>query len=157
MNENDFRENANNLEASTSMWLELANASDTPDLIRSVIYDFFIPYKISAIKFAINKDATDDPFRYMMYEDDPLFSKTLKCFQEDPSLKALGYPDWFYCAFPDVAFWAIKGMGKSIILEKFKFFTEDDLISNNRIKNVHLKTIIDLYIKYTGKSLEVGV
>lgn len=39
----------------------------------------------------------------MMYENEPLFSKTLNMFQENPSLKAMGYPNWFYQAFPDVA------------------------------------------------------
>lgn len=140
-----------------NQWREFANDPETPAKLRTIIYDFFIPYKISFIKCSINFDAISDPFRYIMYQDEPLFSKTLKCFQEDPSLKAMGYPDWFYSAFPDVAMWAIKGAGLSIIKQSFKNLSEDELIYNNSLRNEHLKFIVDLYISRTGNKLEVGI
>ena len=32
----------------------------------------------------------------------------------------MGYPSWFFIAFPDVAFWAMKGDGLELIKKRFK-------------------------------------
>ncbi len=138
-------------------WRELSNDIEIPKQFRIIIKEFFIPFRISPIKFLTNRDATSDPYRYMMYENEPLFSKTLNMFQENPSLKAMGYPNWFYQAFPDVAMWDIRGDGNKIIKEMFKRLKESELISNNQIRPELLKKIIETYISKTGKKLEVSV
>lgn len=144
-------------EQELQLWTELANDSEVPLSMRSAISELFIPYKISIKKFHVNQDATSDPFRYLMYDTNTLFSKTLKIFQQNPTLKAVGYPNWFYLAFPDVALWAIKGNGNKIIKEQFNNLSEDELISDNIIRLKYIKKIINLYSQNTAKVLEVSI
>ena len=129
-------------------WQELLADAQVSPIMKTIIRDFFIYYKIDPVKYSINMDATADPYRFLMYEDEPLFSKSLQEFQKRPSLKALGYPDWFYLAFPDVALWALDGLGVEVIRKEFSHFTEEMLIDLNRrqIKEQHLKRVIDLYL-----------
>lgn len=122
---------------------------------RRIIRQFFIPFNIDVMKFMINQDAISDPFRYVLYENNPLFSRTLKKFQEDSSLKAVGYPDWFYAAFPDVAHWAIKGEGNRLVKTQLGTLSESQVIdlSRNQIREEHLQMVVELYVK-TGQTLE---
>lgn len=138
-------------------WNNLANDPEVPLSLRLAITELFIPYKISIVKFNVNLDATSDPYRYFIYDENTLFSKSLRTFQQDPTLKAFGYPDWFYLAFPDVAIWAIRGDGNKTIKEQFKDLSENDLVSNRSIRLEHLKTIISLYIHNVKRPLEVSV
>lgn len=138
-------------------WEQFANDCDTPNFFKTIILDFFIFYEISFLKYSINNDATSDPFRYLMYDTNTLFSSSLKAFQEETTMKAVGYPNWFYLAFPDVAMWAIKGEGNKIIKEQLSNLSEKEVIFNNVIRNEHLKTIINLYKQNSKKQLEVGI
>lgn len=152
-NEDEYKE----LQGHLNQWHELLEAEDISAYFKDLIRQFFIPYQIDPIKFMINKDATSDPYRYIMYQDKAQFSNTLQKFQEDPTLKAMGYPDWFYCAFPDVAMWAIKGEGNKVIKNEFAHLEEHELIDLNRrqLKDLHLKKIIDLY--KSGHKLECAL
>ena len=66
----------------------------------------------------------------------------------------MGYRDWFYCAFPDVAYWTIKGTGKKIIQARYEGYEEEDFVENGSIKFTILKEIINLYIEKENKQLE---
>lgn len=143
-------------ESELRQWQQLANDSEIPSTMRAAITELFIPNKISILKYTVNQDATSDPFRHIIYRDKTLFSKTLKIFQENTLLKAAGYPNWFYLAFPDVAMWSIKGEGYKLLEEKFKDLTLNELIYNNYIKLEHLQTIVNLYKQNVHTPLEVS-
>ena len=129
-------------------WNEILKSKDFPEYFKELIVKFFIPYQIDPIKFLVNSDATSDPHRYIMYRDHEMFSKTLQKFQEDLTLKAVAYPQWFYCAFPDVAMWAIRDGGNSVVLDKLLSINELELttyLNGDLLKDKYLKIIIDLY------------
>ena len=138
-------------------WKDMMSDSGFSEELKELIKEFFIPFSIDPMKFLVNTDATTDPFRYLMYEDEPLFSKALRDFLEDPSLRAFGYPDWFYLAFPDVVMWAT-GDGKSKVLDYFKDFRENKVIDSetNKINHDNLKSIILMFLN-DGKKLECGI
>ena len=70
----------------------------------------------------------------------------------------LGFPDWFYWAFPDVVYWIIKDDGAKEVRAKFGNLSDEELIdsSENRFRIRILKDLIDLYKSKTGKRLEVS-
>lgn len=123
-----------------------------PEELKYIITDFFIPFNIDPVKFLCNRNADSGPPRNIMYYQDSdfikeNFSKTLEKFLDEPELKACGYPDWFYYAFPDVAMWAIKGKGNRVIKNEFSNLEEHELIDLTRgqLKDRHLKTIVRIY------------
>lgn len=138
-------------------WKDMMSDSSFPEELKELIKEFFIPFSIDPMKFLVNLDATTDPFRYIMYDDEPLFSNTLRNFQEDPTLRAFGYPDWFYLAFPDVVMWAT-GTGKIMVMDNLKEFKEYEVIDDDTRKINHdiLKSIILLFLK-DGNTFECGL
>lgn len=138
-------------------WHELSGDIEIPAEYREIIKIYFIPYRISSVKFIVNKDGTSDPYRYFLYENESLFSPTLREFQKDPSLKSTYFPSWFYQAFPDVIMWTIKSPGNIKTKELLENLTENEVLLNNQIRHELLKKIIDLYLSNTLKKLEVSV
>ena len=127
-------------------WNEILKSKDIPERLKDLIVKFFIPYQIDPIKFLVNSDATSDPHRYIMYRDQEMFSETLQKFQEDLTLKAVAYPDWFYCAFPDVAMWAIRDGGIRVVSDELLSINElTTYLNGDSLKDKYLKIIIDLY------------
>lgn len=133
---------------SNDEWEALLSDDSVAERFKWVIRTFLKPHNIDPTKFTTNMDATSDPYRYLMYRDNKNFSSTLQQFQENPSLKAMGYPEWFYWAFPDVAMWAIRGQGNKLVKEKLEGLAEEDLVDfdKNHLKEGILKTIINLYL-----------
>jgi len=68
----------------------------------------------------------------------------------------LGFPDWFYGAFPDVAYWIIKENGLEDISEELPELNDGSLIDpiSNKIRVSNLKKVIDLYLRKSRKQLE---
>lgn len=124
-----------------AQWRELASDVQVPIYFRTTIEDFFIPYRISLKKFLVNRDAYNSPTFIIEYDGSPLLSKTLKIFLEDPSLRAMGYPSWFYQSFPDVAMWAIKGNGNVIVKQMFSNLTEGAVVVDGQLRPEILKKI----------------
>lgn len=136
-------------------WRELLEDDDMPAHFKVVIRDFLLPYKINPIKYLVNHDGTTDPTRFILYDNDPLFSESLRKIQQNPTIRVMGYPSWFYLAFPDVALWAIKGEGKKIIINKFSDLEEEEFIDSetNKIRHRYLDRIIKFYLE-NGNRLE---
>lgn len=134
----------------------------------TIINDFYIKDDISAFKMFVN-----DEYYSNRYESEALFkfvSPNLKKLVDEPLNKSPVYPKWFYVAYPDVAMWAIKGAGNKIVKDSLgsklsylstitesdlltemmntDFFENDELENDNlKIKNEHLREIIELYKK----------
>jgi hypothetical protein len=79
---------------------------------------------------------------------------SLKIIKENPYDIAMGYPSWFYIAFPDVALWAMKGDGSELIKKRFENLSEDELVDGKHIRANLLNDIIKLYQSNTNKPLE---
>jgi len=121
---------------------------------KNVIKDFLVPYKISLLKFFLNKEYYEDPFPVDMQNNHKQIAPSLRIIKKNPSEVAMGYPIWFFVAFPDVALWAMKGDGHDLIIKRFGHLTEEDLIYNNEIRPVILDETIKLYQDFTKKPLE---
>lgn len=125
----------------------------------NAVDNLMIPYKINFNKFVVNMDCMQNGHSYSYnYSQGSTFSMIY--FAEDINSweLPLGFPDWFYWAFPDVVYWIIKDNGAKEIDEKFNNLSEIELIdsSEGRFRIKILKAIIDLFISKTGKRLEVS-
>jgi hypothetical protein len=139
---------------SLSIWNDHLNDPEAPDDQKFLIINFLLPYKISVLKFLLNKDYWEDPFPVDFTNNHKHIAPSLKKIKESRYDIALGYPDWFFVAFPDVAFWAMKGPGKSLIMSKFKNYPEEKLSDGNYLRPNLLNEIIKMYLNNTGNPLE---
>lgn len=141
------KEYSTNDESNNKKWQTLLNDDGIKSDFKEIINQFLIPYDIDPIKFLINKDIQLHPYKLVTHRNDEKFSKTLQKFLEKPGLKARGFPNWFYCAFPDVAMWISNGEGNKILRSELSHLEEHEFIDLNRkkIKEKYLKRFIDLY------------
>jgi uncharacterized protein (TIGR02145 family) len=147
---------------------ELLSHDKIDDKFKEVIRDFFIPFKISPLKFVLNKDYYEDsgpPYSFRLLNDGTVtrdypkhIAPSLHFIKQNPLEMAMGYPEWFYMAFPDVAIWAMKGESFSLLKEKlFKYVSIEEFIDNKSIRNKYLIEIIKLYQNITNKPLECKI
>ena len=118
-----------------------------------------IPNKINFQKFIVNMDCMQNRHSYSYnYSQGSTFSMIYFAEEINSWELPLGFPEWFYWAFPDVVYWIIKDGGAKEMHEKFKNLSETELIdsSEDRFKITILKEIVDLYKRITGKRLEVS-
>jgi len=118
-----------------------------------------IPYKINFQKFLVNMDCMQNGHSYSYnYSQGSTFSMIYFAEEINSWELPLGFPDWFYWAFPDVVYWIIKEDGVKEMHAQFENLSETELIdsSEGRFRIKILKDIIDLYRSKTGKKLEVS-
>lgn len=125
-----------------------------PDRQKDLIRNFLIPYKISPLKFNLNQQYYRDPYPVDLQNDHKHIAPSLRKIKENSSENAMGYPSWFFTAFPDVALWAITGEGNKLIKERFQNLTEEEIIDGNHIRPNILNETIKLYLQNTNKLLE---
>jgi hypothetical protein len=133
---------------------DLLQDKETPDFFKDLIRNFLIPYKISPLKFTLNKKYYEDPFPMDLEHDHKHIAPSLKKIKENPWDIAMGYPSWFFVAFPDVALWVMKGAGLEIIKSRFKNLSAEELIDGKHLRANLLNDIIKLYQSNTNKPLE---
>lgn len=137
------------------LYNELLLDSEIPDSLKFLIKNFLLPYKISILKWTLNKEYYEDPYPVDFRNDHKQIAPSLKIIKQDPvGTWTEGYPSWFYIVFPDVLLWAIKGEGNRLIKKKFEYYSEEQFIEGNRIRPDVLNEIIQMYLKNTGKPLE---
>lgn len=116
-----------------------------------------IPYKIDINKFIVNMDCFRNSHSYS-YTHSQASTKSMVFFAEQINSweLPLGFPDWFYGAFPDVAYWIIKENGLEDISEELPELNDGSLIDpiSNKIRVSNLKKVIDLYLRKSRKQLE---
>jgi len=118
-----------------------------------------IPYKINFQKFLVNMDCMQNGHSYSYnYSQGSTFSMIYFAEEINSWELPLGFPDWFYWAFPDVVYWIIKEDGVKEMHAQFENLSETELIdsSEGRFRIKVLKDIIDLYRSKTGRRLEVS-
>ncbi len=149
------------------MWYGLLNDPSISNHLRLLIENVYIPYNLCPEKLSINtelfkiKDSIFDTIIQLMDIMDnssyKYISPSLKYFVDSPLEITRGYPNWFYIAFPDVAYWVIKEDGYNQSFSMFEHLTEDEFVENGKIKWIHLKKIVDLYLSSTLNMLECRV
>lgn len=77
-------------------------------------------------------------------------------------LEVRSFPECFYIAFPDVAYWSSYGQGQplaaNVIADQLsKGATYSDLTTAGYINPIYLKELVDMYIDKTGYKLECSI
>jgi len=132
---------------------ELLKDEGVDDFLKTIINDFFKPFEISLFKFTLNMEFYETPFPTDLNNNHSYIAPSLREIKENPFEMALGYPGWFIAAFPDVSLWVMRS-GKKKIMDKFRNYTEEQLIENKHIRLGLLKEIINMYLKTTRCDLE---
>ena len=144
-----------------SKWQEIAN-SCTDYKFKSAINDLFIPYKIKLSTYLINKDCFEQRYSYSYkFKHGSTFSMVHWAETVNLYDLPLGFPHWFYHAFPDVAKWASEDRSAKTVLkplfDKYDSMQNFDIHdSDGRLTIYVLKRIVDLYVNTTHKKLEVS-
>lgn len=135
----------------------LADPATTSDDAK-LIHRFFKPYKISLLKFILNKDC---------YEKSTFLDDVTDKYEVAPSLRKIidapfeykvpAYPDWFYIAFPDVVIWCMDGDGKQLLREKISGLTEEVVVEDGHFNASILESVIELYLKHNQNLLECQI
>lgn len=136
---------------------ELLEDEEVPMKFKEFIINFLIPYNISILKFSFNQEYFNDPFPVDFEYNHRHIAPSLRILKENPWDLSMGYPTWFYIAFPDVAIWAINGDGLELIKKRFKGLSEEELTDGRHIRPNHLNDIIRMYINKTNRSLECKI
>jgi hypothetical protein len=130
-----------------------------PENFKDLIRYFLIPNKVSILKYTLNKEYYEDPFPVDFRNNHKHIAPSLKKIKENPFDIAMGYPSWFFIAFPDVAFWAMKGDGLELIKKRFKnlmlMFTLVFGIQKTLKRVIQLK-ILKLILILNNLKLKVG-
>ena len=119
-----------------------------------------IPYKIDINKFIVNMDCFRNSHSYS-YTHAEASARSMIFFAEHINSWEIptGFPDWFYGAFPDVAYWIIKDNGIDTISNELPELNDGDLVDPaiNKIRVRNLKKVIDLYLRISKKRLELSM
>lgn len=114
----------------------------------SYLKEFLIKYKISLLKYSLNRDFLAQPFLHSNIEErleSKCIAPSLLKLINNKQLQIMMYPKWFYSSFPDVIVWATHNKGESIA-EIFNSYEDKDLFKN-KIKFELLTKIIDKYLR----------
>lgn len=126
--------------------------------LRRAISELFIPYNIDIKKFGINEECLKKHTCYD-YETQQSCSPSLVYWIEtvDSDDYPMGFPFWFYVAFPDVAKWTQTEDGRKVLRPFFEeagsLLGDDD----GRLRIFALKKTIDSFIEHTKRKLEISV
>ena len=147
-----------------NIWNELIQDTETENHDKNFMRSFFIPYRISAIKFQLNYGYIRDQ-EYILdwvdheerkYEKDYV-SPTLRRLYQNWLDIPFGYPTIFIASFPDVVSWAAGGEGLVTIKFIFDSFPVETFTKNSSINELGLLLILKSYLKKTGKELECAM
>jgi hypothetical protein len=125
------------------------------------IEKMFIPYKIKFNMFVVNMDCFSTGNSYS-YKYGMKCSQKMVYFVDIPTYDLpLGFPYWFYWAFPDIAYWIIERNGIQTIKEKIPELEEmshDEMNdpSTGRMRVPVLKKLVDCYLNNISNKLEIG-
>ena len=140
-----------------SKWKAVLNDNSIDYKFRNAVSELFIPNKISYKKYLINQDCFNNRHSYSYkYSHGSTYNMIYWAEHIEMYNLPLGYPHWFYYAFPDVATWAMSNEGRAILGPLFEDIDDNDFVdSDRRMKISIMKKMIDAYKSTTNKRLEV--
>lgn len=136
------------------LYNDLLRDDEIPEDFKVVIQSFLIPYKISVLKYTLNEEYFEEPFSADFQKTVLHIAPSLRKIRENPFDIPMGYPRWFFIAFPDVVLWAMKGEGFESIKRRYRNLSEEEIVDDNYIRSSLLHDIINLYQNTTNKPLE---
>ncbi len=140
-------------------WTDLLGDMSDSHPFRPIIEQIYIPNKLCEEKLTINRtvfnkiNSSDTIQNHSFYK---YISPSLKYFIDSPREITLHYPEWFYVAFPDVAYW-LKNEDGFNCYKQSAGMSNDEIFECYTVKWVHLKNMIDLYRLLTSNTLECEV
>lgn len=149
------------LNSNKRKWMAVLSERDITDYWKYVITEFFIKDNISVEKYQQNSRVNDmvDQFsgleswrmsnQLSMYPEPELYctQSFRKYFSENRLNRAMGIPDWFYIAYPDVANWVQNKLEQ--IEEEFSD-REDEFFSDNGVNPKFFRILIERYKQSRG-------
>ena len=137
-----------------SKWNQMATSCRDYKL-SDAIQKLFIPYDISVEKFVINMDCFNNSCDYS-HEYGCGCTYSMLNWTNMPHWELpMGFPHWFYAAFPDVAKWCGTENAREYLEPIIN--REDSELSDSdcRLKVYVLKQVVDAYLSVPGNKLEV--
>lgn len=140
-----------------SNWDNYDKHLQDPDIdpyFEKVINLFLKPYNISFLKWTLNNEYFKNPFPVDLKNNHRHIAPSLRKIKEDTTRRAMGYPNWFYAAFPDVLDWAAQDLGYEIVANLLRNYSEEELVDGNHLRLEVLVEIVNAYIEKAKKPLE---
>jgi hypothetical protein len=149
-----------------SRWKAIANNNANSNDFKKIVENFFILDNIDIDKYIENETANSVVHIGLnMWElansvslDSNVQKQKINCtksfrehFSNNRINRGLGIPDWFYIAYPDVAFWMhenSKNIKNEISGRENVFFQNDEILPP------FFRFVIQKYIQQTGNHLE---
>lgn len=147
-------------------WEGIAANSSIPLYMKNVIKDFFIVDNIDVDKYIENDLANSIvdtgldlwEFSNTFSMDKNVQKQKINCtktfrahFSNDRFNRGLDVPDWFYIAYPDVAYWMNKNTDS---IEKELSGRESEFLTNGKLGSIFFRFIIEKYKKENNRLLE---
>lgn len=124
---------------------------------REGIAKLMIPYKIDMKKFNVNFDCFKNRYSYShKYSQGSTFSMIQLAEYLDVWNLPMGYPDWFYAAFPDVVCWLLSKEGLNTAEQQLGALDDVEDPNSGKLKIDILKALVELYLIIKSKKLEVS-
>ena len=151
-----------------SKWLKAQSSNATPQHLKKIINDFFIPDNIIMEKFMENQRADQaiemfggvrnwELLNEITSHPEPQFRCTLtfkEHYSNDTFNRGTHIPSWFYIGYPDVALWFHRNTDE--IAQELNFDSrENELFGENEFLPLLFREIIDRFKTINGK-LECG-
>lgn len=134
-------------------WYRKVLRNDIIPETKTIILKFLIPYKISKIKLELNEEFLSNPYMYM-FDNRDIISPSLLMLQKETLTFPPGYPNWFYCAFPEVAWWVVEGSGTEFMITNYGNSPASEFMDGQYVKSSIIKQLIEAYFEKTGNKLE---
>ena len=136
-------------------WKRMENEVSIPRYFREGITKLMLPYKIDMDLFETNIDCFNTRSSQSCKTGKSCTNSLVNILNERFNLP-LGYPNWFYAAFPDVASWLITDEGMSYL--KNSFSDSDDIVDSesDKVKIDILRQLVEVYKSKKCTKLELS-
>lgn len=136
-------------------WSELLNEKDVPGELRRAIRVMLEPDSIDPLTFFVHMEVAQVRERRLMYEDEDVMTPTFLEYSKHEWGKGRAFPEWFCCAYPDVAKWASHPDSK--LDERLDIAFPDDSNESGHLKKALLRNVVDIYRDVVSDDLECSL
>ena len=136
-------------------WKRMENERSIPRYFREGITKLMLPYKIDMDLFETNIDCFNTRSSQSRKTGESCTNSLIYILNERFNLP-LGYPNWFYAAFPDVTSWLITDEGMNYL--KKSFSNSDDIVDSesDKVKVDILRQLVEVYKNKKCNKLELS-
>lgn len=139
-----------------SQWEKIASQCDDY-YFKEAIESLFIPFKVSLKKFAINMNCMEIGNSYSYEYSSPSTPHLGDWCMMPQWERPLGYAEWFYAAFPDVASWVMTAPGRKAVEAALAGIPDDEYSGSNcRLRIPILKRVVQAFVNNSRFPLETS-